>query len=74
MTDLNFSSDILTLAHSLSLVITDWTLAKGFKLKAGKVSFEVPAKLKSRDDYIVVLFGDSGNRSKKFSITSVGDI
>ena len=44
------------------------TLAKGFKLGSGNVSFTVPKDLEARDDYIVVLFGDSGNASPKFTI------
>lgn len=44
------------------------TLAKGFKLGEGNVSFTLPKHLDARDDYIVVLFGDSGNASPKFTI------
>ncbi|CAO1630757.1 unnamed protein product [Jaminaea pallidilutea] len=45
-----------------------WTLADGFALKEGEVTFTLPKKLAARDDYIVVLMGDSGNASPKFSI------
>ncbi|CAO1627743.1 unnamed protein product [Parajaminaea phylloscopi] len=45
-----------------------WTLADGFPTTAGTVSFVVPANVTARDDYIVVLFGDSGNKSPLFSI------
>lgn len=44
------------------------TLAKGFKLGDGNVKFTLPKDLEPRDDYIVVLFGDSGNASPKFTI------
>ncbi|WFD01122.1 hypothetical protein MYAM1_003883 [Malassezia yamatoensis] len=44
------------------------TLAKNFKLGNGNVSFTLPQDIESRDDYIVVLFGDSGNKSPKFTI------
>ena len=43
------------------------TLAQDFLIRTGNVTFTVP-NVESRDDYIVVLFGDSGNRSPKFSI------
>lgn len=46
-----------------------WTLADGFPLTAGSVSFTLPSDLAARDDYIVVLFGDSGNASPHFSIS-----
>ena len=44
------------------------TLAKNFKLGAGNVSFTLPKDLEAREDYVVVLFGDSGNASPKFTI------
>ncbi|KAI0630073.1 hypothetical protein C8Q77DRAFT_1064323 [Trametes polyzona] len=43
-------------------------LASGFKITTGSVHFKVPDVI-DRNDYIVVLFGDSGNESPKFSIT-----
>jgi hypothetical protein len=43
-------------------------LAMGFKLADGEVSFKVPRHLQERHDYIVVLMGDSGNASPKFTI------
>ncbi|WFD28840.1 hypothetical protein MNAN1_003855 [Malassezia nana] len=43
------------------------TLADEFLLRTGNVTFSVP-KVDPRDDYVVVLFGDSGNHSPKFSI------
>lgn len=45
-----------------------WKLASDFPLSAGKVSFLVPNNTMPRDDYIVVLLGDSGNRSERFEI------
>lgn len=47
-----------------------WTLADKFPLTAGTVSFTVPADVKQRDDYIVVLLGDSGNASPHFKINT----
>ncbi|PWN23655.1 hypothetical protein BCV69DRAFT_243906 [Microstroma glucosiphilum] len=45
-----------------------WKLANNFPLSAGTVSFIVPNNTVPRDDYIVVLLGDSGNRSERFEI------
>ncbi|KDQ27028.1 hypothetical protein PLEOSDRAFT_1043604 [Pleurotus ostreatus PC15] len=42
-------------------------LAHGFNLRDGHVQITVP-QVAPRDDYIVVLFGDSGNASPNFSI------
>ncbi|KAI0673367.1 hypothetical protein C8Q78DRAFT_933550, partial [Trametes maxima] len=42
-------------------------LARGFNLTQGKVEITVPNVVQS-NDYIIVLFGDSGNRSQKFTI------
>ncbi|KAI0044103.1 hypothetical protein FA95DRAFT_1562597 [Auriscalpium vulgare] len=46
----------------------DHPLADGFKLVDGSVSFNVP-DVAPKTNYIVVLFGDSGNASPQFSIT-----
>ncbi|CAO1631027.1 unnamed protein product [Sympodiomycopsis kandeliae] len=46
-----------------------WILAKKVPLTDGSVTFKLPADLRSRNDYIVVLLGDSGNASPKFTIT-----
>jgi len=43
------------------------TLADNFLIRTGNVSFTVP-DVEKRNDYVVVLFGDSGNHSPKFSI------
>lgn len=43
------------------------TLADKFLLRTGNVTFTVP-DVERRNDYVVVLFGDSGNHSPKFSI------
>ncbi|PWN53028.1 hypothetical protein IE53DRAFT_366701 [Violaceomyces palustris] len=48
--------------------LSEGYLAKDFPLSDGKVSFTVPGNTKTRNDYIVVLFGDSGNASPKFTI------
>ncbi|EED86010.1 predicted protein [Postia placenta Mad-698-R] len=42
-------------------------LATGFPISAGQVSLTVP-NVTERHDYIVVLFGDSGNASPIFTI------
>ncbi|EPQ31417.1 uncharacterized protein PFL1_00752 [Pseudozyma flocculosa PF-1] len=44
-----------------------WTLADGFALNDGNKSVTLPSDLEARQDYIVVVFGDSGNTSPKFS-------
>ncbi|KAL5501699.1 hypothetical protein ACEPAH_8959 [Sanghuangporus vaninii] len=44
-------------------------LATGFNLTDGQVNVTVPVK-SERSDYIVVLFGDSGNASPEFTIKS----
>lgn len=45
-------------------------LADGFNLTDGRVSFDIPCnnEIKSRNTYIVVLMGDSGNKSGNFTI------
>ncbi|KAF8073414.1 hypothetical protein FPV67DRAFT_744619 [Lyophyllum atratum] len=43
-------------------------LAAAFPLGDGGVTVVVPRNIKPRDDYFVVLFGDSGNMSAKFKI------
>ncbi|KAI1790164.1 hypothetical protein LXA43DRAFT_891553 [Ganoderma leucocontextum] len=47
----------------------DHPLASGFPITAGSVDVTVP-QMNTRDDYVIVLFGDSGNTSPKFTITS----
>ncbi|EJF63332.1 hypothetical protein DICSQDRAFT_55831 [Dichomitus squalens LYAD-421 SS1] len=42
-------------------------LASNFPIRDGAVNVTVP-QVATRDDYIVVLFGDSGNSSPKFTI------
>ncbi|KAF4570054.1 hypothetical protein EYR40_009040 [Pleurotus pulmonarius] len=42
-------------------------LATGFYLRDGYIKITVP-QVSPRDDYIIVLFGDSGNASPNFSI------
>ncbi|KAI0822533.1 hypothetical protein BC628DRAFT_1388967 [Trametes gibbosa] len=44
-------------------------LALGFPISAGAVNVTVPA-VPTGDDYIVALFGDSGNISPTFTITN----
>ncbi|TFK23406.1 hypothetical protein FA15DRAFT_642543 [Coprinopsis marcescibilis] len=58
MSDADKYNEHLDLSHPL---------AKDFDLRHGRVTFKVP-KVSSRADYIVVLMGDSGNASPKFTI------
>ncbi|KAI0055748.1 hypothetical protein BV25DRAFT_1873032 [Artomyces pyxidatus] len=46
----------------------DGPLASGFNLTAGRVEVTVP-HVKPGHDYVIVLFGDSGDWSHKFTIT-----
>lgn len=46
----------------------DHPLAEGFEITQGFVQVVVP-NVKPANDYIVVLFGDSGNRSPAFTIS-----
>jgi len=48
----------------------DNPLAQDFKLRLGQVQITVPT-VPPRDDYIIVLFGDSGNASPAFAITRI---
>ncbi|KAJ9474121.1 hypothetical protein PHBOTO_004183 [Pseudozyma hubeiensis] len=47
-----------------------WTLADGFLIKDEQSSITLPADLGQKNDYIVVVLGDSGNASPKFTINS----
>ncbi|KIY71196.1 hypothetical protein CYLTODRAFT_328311, partial [Cylindrobasidium torrendii FP15055 ss-10] len=42
-------------------------LAENFSILDGNISFTIP-NVPESDDYIIVLFGDSGNASPKFNI------
>ncbi|KAE8233861.1 hypothetical protein CF326_g1107 [Tilletia indica] len=44
------------------------TLVSHFSIMDGSISFKLPDNLPTRNDYIVVLFGDSGNASPLFTI------
>jgi len=48
-------------------LMLDNPLAKGFKLRLGKMNITVPSVV-TRDNYIVVLMGSSGNASPEFKI------
>ncbi|KAJ3754489.1 hypothetical protein EV360DRAFT_16407, partial [Lentinula raphanica] len=48
-------------------LMIDSPLAQDFPLSDGQVSFTVPSVV-SRTDYIIALFGDSGNISPTFTI------
>ncbi|KAI7901986.1 uncharacterized protein BX663DRAFT_404001, partial [Cokeromyces recurvatus] len=43
-------------------------LASGFKLNAGSQTITLPSDLETKTSYIIVLMGDSGNASPKFTI------
>ena len=45
-----------------------WTLAKGINITDEEAEVTLPSDLQTRDDYIIVVMGDSGNRSMKFTI------
>ncbi|KZV92322.1 hypothetical protein EXIGLDRAFT_836520 [Exidia glandulosa HHB12029] len=47
----------------------DSPLAEGFDLRKGHKTITIPSNFTAGTDYRVVLFGDSGNWSKKFTIT-----
>ncbi|KAI8375859.1 hypothetical protein BD560DRAFT_392124 [Blakeslea trispora] len=45
-----------------------WDLAADFPLNSGAQQVTLPANLETKVSYIIVLMGDSGNASKKFTI------
>lgn len=45
-----------------------WQLAQGFLIRDEEATITLPADLQSRNDYIIVVMGDSGNKSQKFTI------
>ncbi|ORY99352.1 hypothetical protein BCR43DRAFT_513470 [Syncephalastrum racemosum] len=47
-----------------------WTLAGNFPLNRGYQNVTLPSDLETKDSYIIVLMGDSGNASPKFTIQS----
>ena len=48
----------------------NWDLASGFSLAEGSHSVTLPEDLVTRNRYIIVLMGDSGNASAGFKITA----
>ncbi|PPQ86314.1 hypothetical protein CVT25_005615 [Psilocybe cyanescens] len=56
-------------SNSLNLDFNN-PLAQGFKLRDGQVKITVP-DVTPRSDYLIVLFGDSGNTSPSFAITQI---
>ncbi|KAI8992499.1 hypothetical protein BDB01DRAFT_847868 [Pilobolus umbonatus] len=50
-----------------------WDLASGFNLNAGAYRITLPADLPTRTSYIVVLMGNSGNASARFTIRAARD-
>ncbi|KAI8146392.1 hypothetical protein BJV82DRAFT_554400 [Fennellomyces sp. T-0311] len=46
-----------------------WDLAKDFPLNSGEQAICLPDGLEPKDNYIIVLMGNSGNASPKFTIT-----
>ncbi|KAI9264166.1 hypothetical protein BDA99DRAFT_437680, partial [Phascolomyces articulosus] len=45
-----------------------WDLAKDFRLNSGSQSVTLPGDLETKISYIIVVMGDSGNASPKFTI------
>ncbi|KAI9246738.1 hypothetical protein BDA99DRAFT_543213 [Phascolomyces articulosus] len=45
-----------------------WDLASGFLLNSGSNTIRLPCDLETKDSYIIVLMGNSGNASPKFTI------
>ncbi|KIK04095.1 hypothetical protein K443DRAFT_93898 [Laccaria amethystina LaAM-08-1] len=66
---LDVSSYLSSGANDLAF-LTEHPLAKGFPISAGQATVTMPTNVPLRDDYFVVLFGDSGNTSAEFKITA----
>ncbi|KAF9465827.1 hypothetical protein BDZ94DRAFT_1296310 [Collybia nuda] len=47
----------------------DHPLASSFPIEKGYVLVRMPKNTPCRNDYFIVLFGDSGNKSPKFRVT-----
>ncbi|CAO3658782.1 unnamed protein product [Umbelopsis vinacea] len=45
-----------------------WNLGGSFQLNSGSQRITLPSDLETRNSYIIVLFGDSGNASPQFEI------
>ncbi|KAF8899499.1 hypothetical protein CPB84DRAFT_1847707 [Gymnopilus junonius] len=43
-------------------------LASGFRITAGSVKVILPKNITARNDYFIILFGDSGNKSPNFKV------
>ncbi|PPQ86329.1 hypothetical protein CVT25_005630 [Psilocybe cyanescens] len=56
------------LASSSEHLDIEHPLATGFSISQGSMKVVMPTNIPARNDYFVVLFGDSGNRSPKFRI------
>ncbi|KAL0955950.1 hypothetical protein HGRIS_002134 [Hohenbuehelia grisea] len=63
------SRPALSLAHHGPKQFLSVYIARGFDIKLGRYEITVPDAL-SGNDYQIVLFGDSGNFSPKFTITN----
>ncbi|KIK62842.1 hypothetical protein GYMLUDRAFT_58091 [Collybiopsis luxurians FD-317 M1] len=50
--------------------LTDRVLAQGFDLRQGWVTVTCPSDIFPTNTYSIILFGDSGDQSKQFSIVS----
>ncbi|KAG5716652.1 hypothetical protein E4T56_gene16389 [Termitomyces sp. T112] len=61
---------MIVLAKGNLLIGLDSPLAKGFDILNGRQEVTIPADTAPGDDYSVVLFGDSGNNSPKFTISA----
>ncbi|GLB45477.1 hypothetical protein LshimejAT787_2300370 [Lyophyllum shimeji] len=60
---------MIVLAKGDRLIGLDHPLAQGFDVLNGRQEVTIPADTEPGNDYSVVLFGDSGNNSQRFTIT-----
>ena len=49
-------------------LLLDWDLATDFPLNSGAQTVTLPPDLETKTSYIIVVMGDSGNASPKFTI------
>lgn len=68
----NITNKVGTVAFGFSGIETPLILANGFDILDGRVEVIVP-EVFTRDDYFLILFGDSGNFSPNFTINGVAE-
>ncbi|KII88235.1 hypothetical protein PLICRDRAFT_41383 [Plicaturopsis crispa FD-325 SS-3] len=59
---------LIKLVRTRSTVPENDTLAEGFDILLGSIEVQVPDSIPPSDDYQIVLYGDSGDRSPEFQI------